>query len=984
MAWFSFIYPEALWLLALLIPLWGIALLVPRRLSLLRFWGGLILRTLLLLLLVLLLAGTQLVQPVNAITTIFLLDSSDSVSPSAHGQAATFVQEALETMHEDDQAGIVIFGKDALVERPPRSGATRERLTSLPITSHTNIEQAIQLGLALFPAETQKRLVLLSDGGENSGYALTAARMAATHNIPIETVDLSDAANGSEALITSIALPNQAHEGQEVVLSVAVESSIAQDARLRIMAEEQIIAEQAVHLNQGQNAFQFTIPASGQGFRRYRAEIFPERDQRVQNNQAAALLHIKGEPRVLLVEGDEDESRNLHDALTAAQITADVVAPDAMPTDLAGLSAYDAVILVNVAARALPVQAMATLPAYVRDLGHGLIMIGGTDSYGVGGYGRTPIEEALPVYMDVRNREERPNLALAFVVDKSGSMDSCHCSGPEQTTEILPEGERKVDIAKEAIIQASALLGPQDMLGIVAFDRTASRPFPMTRAPDAVAVTEAIAPMEPRGSTNIALGLHEARTMLARTDARIKHVILLTDGWGHGVSNYTIAQKMKDEEGITLSVVAAGSGSSYDLEQLAYAGGGRYYPVEHMREVPQIFLQETIMAAGHYVVEGTFTPMLGSDSSMLQGIERFPTLYGYNGSTIKETARTALYAERNAPLLAGWNYGLGRSIAWTSDMKGKWGRDLVTWEEYPHVASQLVAWVLPTDSGETLTADIRAEGTETILMVQARDTAGAPRDDLRINATLVESEPDGDDPAPPPQELTLEHIASGQYRASIPSPRPGTYLLHLSGWQDNRVVMQETAGLVVPYSPEYHPDQSNPALLDNLRQLTSGRTLSEPAQAFDHNLSNVARAHEITAPLLLLALLLLPLDIAARRFLFHRHDLKPTLHHLHQRVRRLHAHSRDDTAPAASESAQSLLPTLERLRQAKQRAIPPRKSSAPPPDSRSATPPPPPPTPAPAPPRPDPSAQTESTLERLRQAKQRTRWNQPRPEEEEC
>ncbi len=932
MVWFSFIYPEALLLLVLLFLLWGMALLLPRRLSVLRFWGGVVLRTLLLLMLILALAGTQLVMPVDAVTTIFLIDSSDSVSPSAHGQATTFVQEALEQMHAGDQAGMVVFGKNALVERAPHPDPTHNRITSFPITAHTDIEQAIQLGLALFPAETQKRLVLLSDGGQNSGQAQTAARLAATHGIPIETVDLSEAASGAEALITGIALPNQAHDSQHVELSVTVESSVEQKAHLRIVADEEIISEREVRLHAGVSEFQLIVPVNGQGFRRYRAEIAPERDQRPQNNHAAALLHVKGEPHVLLVAAESGEARNLYDALTAAHINADVVAPDAMPTTLTGLTNYDAVILVNVTARALPVQAMATLPAYVRDLGHGLIMIGGTDSYGVGGYSRTPIEEALPVYMDVRNREERPNLALAFVVDKSGSMDACHCSGPDaRTSTMLPEGERKVDIAKEAIIQASSLLGPQDMLGVVAFDRAASSPFPMTRAPDVIAVTNAIAPMEPRGSTNVAIGLHEARAMLTNTDARIKHIILLTDGWGQGASNHALAQQMKDDHGITLSVVAAGSGSSHDLEYLAYAGGGRYYPAEHMREVPQIFLQETIMAAGHYIVEGTFRPSLGSDSAMFQGIERFPVVYGYNGSTIKDTARTALYAEDNAPLLAGWNYGLGRSIAWTSDMKGKWARDLVQWEEYPHFAAQLVTWVLPAQSEEAMTADIRVEGAQTILSVQTRDTAGVPRDDLHINATLVESDPDEDTLATDvTQELTLEHVAPGRYRASIPSPQPGTYLLHLTGRHNNRVVAQETAGLVVPYSPEYHPDQHNPALLETLRRLTSGRTLTDPAQAFDHNLSNVVQAREITLPLLLLALLLLPLDIATRRFLVHRHDLKPALHALRQRLSRLRPHAPDKTPPQS------------------------------------------------------PGPTSESYLGRLRQAKQRTRWNQSRSEEEEC
>lgn len=900
----SFIYPVFLWLLLVLVPLWLMTLLVPRRLPPVRFWSSLGLRTLLILLLVLSLAGTQVVYGVDKVTTIFLIDHSDSISSAARAQAEQFVHEALLSMHANDEAAVVVFGENALVERAPSSLQHLGRLSSTPVVGRTNIQEALQLGLALFPADSQKRLVLLSDGGENTGRALEAARLAAAGHVPIDIVDLASAEDVGEALVASLEAPAHARAGQEVTLEVTVESSVAQTAQVRILADQKVIVDQPQDLVPGMNRFSVSATNDEPGFRRYEVEIIPENDGRVENNRAAALVRVQGPPRVLLVEGQPSEARNLYDALTAANVEAEIVAPALMPTDLAGLSEYEAVVLVNVLARDLPVQAMANLPSYVRDLGKGLVMIGGKESFGVGGYGRTPIEEALPVYMDVRDREERPNLALVFVVDKSGSMDACHCASPDrQAAPIQPGGERKVDIAKEAVIQASALLSERDTLGIVAFNESAHWALEATRGPTPDLVADAVSGIEPRGSTNVRSGLAAAEDMLDASDARIKHIILLTDGWGGGSSNEDIAERMRDK-GITLTVVAAGSGSADYLEALAITGGGRYYPAENMSEVPEIFLQETITAVGNYIVETPFFPVIAAESPVLAGFSAgFPQLYGYNGSTLKDTAQGVLIADDQAPVLAQWQYGLGRSIAWTSDAKGKWARNWVRWDEFPRFAAQLVGWVTPTQSSQQVVTDIRVEGAQTIIDVAVQDATGDPYEDLRMTATVIR---DGETQ----DEVVLTQVAPGEYRASIASPSPDTYLVQLSGQQDGRTLVQDVAGLVVPYSPEYRQGQSNPVLLEQLRQLTNGALLTSPAAAFAHNLSGVARAQEIALPLLLLALLLLPLDIGVRRLLLRRSDLTDARAWVHNRLPQGRS-VRPTYAPD---------PTLERLSQAKRRA----------------------------------------------------------------
>jgi uncharacterized membrane protein len=941
----SFVYPEMLWLLAALGLVWALAFLPPRRLSPGRFWSSLALRTAITLALVLSVAGAQLVLPVDRLTTVFLLDGSDSVPPSTRAQAETFIQEALQQMPDDDRAAIVVFGGNALVERAPGDERRLGRISSVPTATRTNIAEAIQLGLALFPADAEKRLVLLSDGGENEGQAMEAARLAAARGVPIDVVNLAVTSGDAEALVGRLEAPASVRDGQEAVIKASVESSVAQRATVRLLGDGGVLQEQQVQLQPGPNEVQFAVTVGGTGFQRFRVQVEPERDGRAQNNEAAALIQVQGPPRVLLVASDRADAVTLADALAATNVVPEILPPDQMPADLAGLSTYDAVVLVNTRARDLPVGAMAALPAYVRDLGKGLLMVGGEQSFGVGGYGRTPIEEALPVYMDVRDKEERPDLALVFVIDKSGSMDACHCASPDRGSATLQSsGERKIDIAKEAVAQAAALLGAQDTLGVVSFDSRAMDTLPATRGATVDQVVEAMGDVEPRGSTNVRAGLQQAEQMLQGVEARLKHVILLTDGWGSGGDQTDIAERLRSQ-GATLSVVAAGGGSADYLEHLATAGGGRYYPVVDMAEVPQIFVQETITTVGNYIVERPFTPVAVGQSPLLAGIGGLPELLGFNGSTIKESARVVLETDDEQPLLATWQFGLGRSAAFMSDTKGKWAANWVRWDEFPRFAGQLLGAVLPVQGGQEINTEVTVAGGETVV----RLTTDGAQDNLAVTATLIGT--DGTR-----REVPLQQVGPDAYQGRLESPAPGTYLVQISGAAAERVVLQETAGLVVPYSSEYRGAQSNPALLAELASSTAGAALTSAAEAFRPVEGTVTRAQEIGLPLLLLALLLLPLDIAVRRLMLRRGDFAT--------ARSWAAAKAPRPTPAAPAPAD---PTLERLAGAKQRAnarmggkeplaAPPPAAGPPPPAAPQAAPPPP-----------------EDPLERLRAAKERAR-----------
>lgn len=954
----SFIYPQFLWLLLLIPATAALALLGRRALDRRRMWTGLALRIIVLLMIVLALAGIQLRLPSNTLTAVFVVDASDSIPPAEQARAESLIRDAVNAMPAGDKAAIVVFGEDALVERLASPDSELARLTSAPITTRTNIASALQLAMALFPDEGAKRLVLLSDGRENLSYALKQAEIAALQDIELQYVALGADDSQVETLVEMVDAPSNIREGQQFDLEVSVHSTAAVGATLRVFADGELFYTQEVNLQAGTNRFQVPVENSSPGFHRYRAQIIPDADNRLQNNEASAFTIVHGPPNILIVEGEPGEGQNLADALEAAQMNVEQISPSQLPATLPELSRYDAVALINVPATALPSGAMETLPVYVRNLGKGLLMVGGENSFGAGGYLRTPLEEAMPVYMDVKSRELAANLALVVAVDKSGSMGRCHCDDPDlnQTYDAIETGQPKVDIAKEAIMRSASALGDQDYLGVVTFDEQARWALEVRQLPDPLTLENAIGTFQAAGQTNMLSGVNAAYEALQDVDAKRKHIILMTDGWVHTGDLTELTEKLR-AEGITLSVIAAGEGSAEYLEALAEMGGGRYYPAQDMMHVPDVFLKETVMSVGEYVIEEPFFPLPSTFTPVLRGIDLndLPPLLGYNGTSPKGTARLDLLTPRGDPLLASWQYGLGRAAAWTSDMKGQWGTEWVRWGDFAKFSAQLVNWLLPLPQVEGLNASISLEDAGAVIRLTAEDESGRPLNDLDVTATII-------DPELETAELSLQQVGSGQYQATARADQPGSYLVQLSATQNEVPMGQMTLGMVVPYSPEYRAGGVNLGLLGELARITGGGPLAEPVQAFLHNLPAADSAREIWRTLLIIAALLFPLDVAVRRVMISKRDVQLARNWIAERI------------PGAKQKStrEREAPLLGSLFQARDRARERTRgeTSTPPPIDLPAPPAaetPPPQEHKPAPP------STQDSLARLREAKKRAR-----------
>ena len=860
-------FPLAL-LLLLLVPLiawmgWPVAGPARRRET---FSLGL--RLIIVLCLIFALGGLEIVQSGRNLAVVFLVDVSDSMSQQAIAAEVEYVRLALDAMSPEDQAAIVAFGADALVERSTSPVRELSAITSVPVTNQTDLAEAVQLGLALFPSGYAKRMILLSDGAQTSGDVFEAAKFAVASDVQIVVLPFVDQTE-AEALITSVDLPTHLRPGEQFDLHVSVHANEPTRAVIQVLGGDQVLYQQTHEIRRGSQTFNLPLSAGDPGFVKYQVQISPEQDSFYQNNRLDAFSQVEGPPRILMVapepgkplpdgEPRPDETSALLRALQAASFQVELIPPTRLPSDLPTLAQYDSVVLVDVPARSLGNNQMENLQSYVHDLGGGLVVVGGPTSYGVGGYFQTPLEAALPVDMQIKDEQRRPSLGIVFIIDHSGSMSDT--SG----------GVEKLELAKEAAARSIELLFPTDRVGVVAFDDVASWVVPMTDLSNPAQVTGAIGSIRSGGGTDIMAGLQAMANVFPVDPAKVKHVILLTDGGADPTGIPELVQRLYEENGITLSTVGVGNDAAPFLEDLALLGAGRYHFTNDASSIPNIFTEETSLATRAYIVEQSFFPTLVNSSPILTGITEVPRLQGYIASSPKDLAQVILRSDKEDPVLATWQYGLGRSVAFTSDATGRWAREWLAWNGFPTFWVQAVRYTIGASTNTALEMSVASEGEQARLTLDANSLTGEFLNGYQVEANIVA--PDGTS-----QAVSLKQIAPGRYEALFNPTEQGVYLVHFSGKsQDaqNSNSFAETAGWSLSYSPEYKHIESDPDLLLRLATVSGGKVASSnPAEAFAHDLKARRAARPIWPGLLLVAVLLLPFDIASRRLIITRQDM---------------------------------------------------------------------------------------------------------------
>ena len=826
------------WLLLLLVPaaLWmywawrrTLRLSGPRKIA------AFALRAVILLLLLAVASGFAPTFRADYRAVVFVADRSASVADDA--RIAGWIGEAIAGKDERDRAGIVSFGRTAAVERPLTADGGAPVLRAGTDPGYSNLTDGLRLAAGMLPEGG--RIVLLSDGRGNAGDALRQSRLLRSRGIAVDVVPLASR-EAEDAAIESLDVPASVKLGERFTIGLEAASTTASEAELRLYENEREIARETVRLSPGINRFLLQHIAGAAGYNRYRAEIDMPGDERPQNDAAYGFSRVEGPPRVLVVEGEPGASANIASALEASLIPYDLTAPEQLSVELADYARYDAIVLNNVPATRLSGTVMERLASAVGDLGVGLVAAGGPDSYGLGGYFETPLERALPVYMDLKGRRQMPSLGLILVIDRSGSMDG-----------------GKLELAKEAALRAIDMLRDSDTVGVMAFDDSPWWVVEPTKLTDREAVEDAVLGIQPAGGTDIYPAVAAALDRMLELGAQRRHIILLTDGMSAGSAHYGALTKAMNEAGITMSTVAVGYDADTNLLKfLADAAKGRYYFTADQSTIPAIFSRETAMMARTYIVENRFVPAIGHAGGWLPLFSAgAPAVDAYVATTPKETAETVLLAPDGDPLLARWSFGAGRSVAWTSDLTGKWSADWMNWEQFPDVLAAWVKWTFPQFSTDPWHVQARLEGGDAELRITAQGAAGSG------SLTVAIAGEDGS-----AETLRPVPSAPGEYAVRLRNARPGAYFMQIRGDGESGGDM---AGFVIPYSPEFRlsGEEDGRELLGEIARLTGGRTLSsdQPGEVFRIGRIKATDRVDLTRALLIAALLLWLADIAARR-----------------------------------------------------------------------------------------------------------------------
>ncbi|HZT41851.1 MAG TPA: glutamine amidotransferase [Chthonomonadaceae bacterium] len=834
-------------------------------------------------LLVLALAGTRFVRKGESLAVIFLADGSKSIRDDQRAAMASYLHLATKGMRTVDKVGLITFAQDPHTQSSPGQPFDPERLHDPGATSSTDIAQALrqaQNELDTTARDSGKRIVLLSDGNENAGRALAEMPELAADHIVLDTVTLP-VSLPKEALIDKMVLPPRVKIGEPFPVRVVLSSLTAQTATVTLSRDDRPAGPaKQVDLHPGKNVVVFDQNIDKVGFFRYDATLNAPEDTIPDNNKGEGFVWVRGKPTVLYVADDPSLTSFLRRALQSENIDVQYAPPEAMPTTAAALQRFDSVFLSNVRADSLSYPQMTALQVACRDFGIGFGMVGGENSYGAGGYRGTPIEDVLPVTMDVKKQKRIPSVAVALVIEDL-------------------EIPTTVNMSKEAAKATMDLLEPIDWVGVLdcsgmsSFSPGASTSpggtwrIPMQHVTDRDALKAKMDSLEDMGDppNYDPYLLEAARVLNTATDAKVKHILFLGDGDAvYEASQGGTANTIKKIRGmgITISSIATGADSAgiKFMATLAYLGAGQAYVADRPQDLPRLMLKDQQTISQPPIIEEPFHPVPIEGDEILKGIDwnTTPPLLGYNISNLKPTAELSLASHRNDPIFAAWRYGLGRSVAFMSDDRAKWAAQWLGWPGYAKFWAQTVRWTLRPFAPSDYSTQVVMEGNRGHIVVDAIDTQGHYVNKLDLQARIAPPTAGGLKGSPTLDE-PLRQTAPGHYEGWFDAPQIGTYLVNVLNRpaSGKGPVASTVVGLSTAYSPEYKDTQANTYLMTQLAQLGGGRVDPAPAAVFGGDRPAIWSYADIVPLLLLLAMLLLPFDIAVRRLAIDMGDVQRAL-----------------------------------------------------------------------------------------------------------
>ena len=803
------------------------------------------------------LAEPRAVRKSDVLSIVYALDVSDSMGEKVSDQSLGWIMQSVTKKPEKDEAGLVIFGRDAAVELPPRATFPFEAINSRVARDGSNLAKGLSLAAAMLPEGNQGRVVLISDGNETDGSAAAQLDELKARGIPVDVLPISYGYE-KEVWLERLDLPKVVKAGETYEASVVLSSLAAGAGKMTLQENGKTIFEKDVEYTAGKNRFTLPLYLREPGYYEYLARIEPRagEDGWAENNVAIGDVYLKGEGKVLVVtdaKGDARDWETLVAALKESERVVQVQMAYEFPRDALSLLPYDLVIFPNVPADSFDAVQLQALHDAVYQQGTGFLMLGGPNSYGPGGYHRSVIEEALPVTMDTTQKKVLPKGALAVIL---------------HTCEFAEGNTWAKRIAKECV----RVLGAQDEVGILDYGYGGGIGnhtgmgwiFPLTPASEYERLAVLINNAEPGDMPDFQTGMQMAFDALKANDAAVKHTIVISDG-DPSPPTPQLVQAYVDAK-ITVSMIAINPHGGQDIsvmQTVAAATGGRYYFPQDPSQLPSIFIKEAKTLKRSLLQNKVFTPQVEFPSPILKGFDALPQLRGLVLTTVKPRASLILRAPAGAgeeadqvdPVLATWRFGLGTTCAWTSDLAPNWAADWIGWEKYRAFVKQLVQEISRVERKSDLQLTAFASGAQGIITVE--DFAKA---DTFLELAARVSGPRGES-----VNVPLRQTSPRRYQGEFPLWGKGRYQVMAAGADTSRSE-QAFGGFAVPYSPEYLRFRSDPILLKQIAERTGGRLLTGAETDLFHPPRTARESSRPVFDWFLIALaLLVPLDVAVRR-----------------------------------------------------------------------------------------------------------------------
>lgn len=872
------------------------------------------LRTLFLASIAVALARPTTKHETERVTTVFLVDVSDSVTDVAIERARETIQAALAVMPKENNARLITFAERPRLEtlarnadgsanaeqdevdpatlKVPSTAELRHRaaaaaaassVSGAPSVSGTtsasasassatmpgqepargteagdtgagsNIQAALELAYGVYPPATLKRALLFSDGVETQGDLLSQVERAQHFGVKLHAAPYTEPPPGEVAL-QNLVLPSKVAIGEPFKIRAEIYASRANTARARLYQGEMLNGLDGLRqleLQPGINSVEFQSVVRIGGDVSYRLTLDEIKDDHFEaNNQITTRLQVPGRPQILYIEGQPQRASYLTSALNAQQFDVDVRPAAAFPASLAEMERYEFLIVSDVPAEQVSVSSQDLIERYVRDMGGGLLFAGGEMGFGLGGWSHTTIERILPVTMDAERKKEMPTVAMALVIDRSGSMSG------------LP-----LEMAKAACSATLGTLKADDLIEVIAFDASPNRYVKLQPARYQSRIQNEIQQIQSGGGTAIFPALDAAYQDLSVIAARKKHVILLTDGRAEAEGIRDLAQAMVAES-ITVTTVGLGDGTDADLlRSIAEYGGGRFHAVPDPNSLPRIFTRETEMISRQAAVEEWFPVVRTGNADFLKGIavNTAPMLHGYVATQMKSApAQQILASDQGEPILARWRVGLGQTLAWTSDLKNNWAIDWLRWSGFSRFFGQLVREHMRKQNERELNM------TTTVVGDRVTATVDAFTPDERFDNGIIAKLVVEHDQSKRRTEVPLLATAPGRYEASFPLDAYGSFTLkadHLREQKDGslRSIGVSYGRVAYPYPKEYASFEPELERLTRAAVATGGLTNPTPAQLFDPGEQKITESLALWPRALFVALGVFLLDLLLRR-----------------------------------------------------------------------------------------------------------------------